>query len=252
MGIILGNHLIDIWKKENPINKNNVINQLNKLIQYHGENTIMEEAINLIANNIDNFIHGKELFQIAKNNILIEILRRAKNNSNEKIGEVLISRLREEKEEIIREKLLKVIEDRINEINDKDITELMKNIKSTEISDIIQKKFLEKLTKIEGEKDQRIKEKQEIISKLQQELANERAKTNIFLLKFSQKDIDDFDAKYENDSNHKSDSKFTKLHFAAKINSKEIGELLISKGAKINAVDINYINIKVLFLINGI
>ena len=33
--------------------------------------------------------------------------------------------------------------------------------------------------------------------------------------KISQKEIDDFNAKSENDSNHKSDSKFTKLHFAA-------------------------------------
>ena len=58
--------------------------------------------------------------------------------------------------------------------------------------------------------------------------------------KISQKEIDDFDAKYENDSNHKSDSKFTRLHFAAMINSKEIGELLISKGADINTEDIIY------------
>ena len=66
MGIILGNHLIDIWKKENPISKNNAINQLNKLIQYHGENMIMEEAINLIANNIDNFIHEKSYTKLEK------------------------------------------------------------------------------------------------------------------------------------------------------------------------------------------
>ena len=70
MGIILGNqHLIDIWKKENPLNKNNAINQLNKLIQYHGKNTMMEEAINLIANNIENFIEEKELYQIGKTNL---------------------------------------------------------------------------------------------------------------------------------------------------------------------------------------
>ena len=159
MGILLGNqHLIDIWKKDNPLSKNNAINQLNKLIRYHVENIIMEEAINLIANYIENFIQEKEWYQIGKNNIniLIEILRRAKNNSNEKIGEVLIERLKEEREEIIREKLLKVIEDRINEINDKDIIELMKIIKSTEISEIIQKKFLENVTKIEKEKDEKI------------------------------------------------------------------------------------------------
>ena len=39
------------------------------------------------------------------------------------------------------------------------------------------------------------------------------------------------------------------LHYAAMGNSKEIGEILISKGADINAKNINYQNIKILFLI---
>ena len=42
------------------------------------------------------------------------------------------------------------------------------------------------------------------------------------------------------------------LHYAAKKNSKDILELLISKGADINAIDIIYLNLKKLFLINGI
>ena len=37
---------------------------------------------------------------------------------------------------------------------------------------------------------------------------------------------------------------------AAEKNSKEIGELLISKGADINAKPIIYLNMKILFLIN--
>ena len=37
----------------------------------------------------------------------------------------------------------------------------------------------------------------------------------------------------------------TPLHNAARYNSKEIGEVLISKGADINAKDINYQNITV-------
>ena len=41
----------------------------------------------------------------------------------------------------------------------------------------------------------------------------------------------------------------TPLHYAAQNNSKEIGELLISKGADINAKDINYQNIRILFWI---
>ena len=42
---------------------------------------------------------------------------------------------------------------------------------------------------------------------------------------------------------------FTPLHCAAEKNSKEIGEILISKGADINAKDIIYLNILILFLI---
>ena len=42
---------------------------------------------------------------------------------------------------------------------------------------------------------------------------------------------------------------FTPLHYAAENNSKEIGEVLISKGADINAKAIIYLNIKILFLI---
>ena len=41
----------------------------------------------------------------------------------------------------------------------------------------------------------------------------------------------------------------TPLHIAAAFNSKEIGELLISKRADINAIDIIYLNIIILFLI---
>ena len=40
------------------------------------------------------------------------------------------------------------------------------------------------------------------------------------------------------------------LHFAAQGNSLWIGEILISKGADINAKDIKYQNIKILLLIN--
>ena len=42
----------------------------------------------------------------------------------------------------------------------------------------------------------------------------------------------------------------TPLHVAAENNLKEIGELLISKGANINAESIIYLNIIILFLIN--
>ena len=41
----------------------------------------------------------------------------------------------------------------------------------------------------------------------------------------------------------------TLLHIAAKNNSKEMGELLILKGADSHVIDIVYLNIKILFLI---
>ena len=41
----------------------------------------------------------------------------------------------------------------------------------------------------------------------------------------------------------------TPLHYAARNNSKEIGELLILKGADINAKAIIYLNILILFFI---
>ena len=41
----------------------------------------------------------------------------------------------------------------------------------------------------------------------------------------------------------------TPLHWAASWNSKEVGEILISKGTDINAKDINYQNIVKLFII---
>jgi len=49
----------------------------------------------------------------------------------------------------------------------------------------------------------------------------------------------EFNNKFENDSNHKDDPKFTKLHFAATIDDVKIGELLISRGEDINAKDSN-------------
>ena len=42
------------------------------------------------------------------------------------------------------------------------------------------------------------------------------------------------------------------LHYAAENNSKEMFEILISKGADINAIDIIYLNILILFLIKVI
>ena len=45
---------------------------------------------------------------------------------------------------------------------------------------------------------------------------------------------------------------WTPLHSAAVFNSKEMLELLISKGADINAIDIIYLNMIILFLINRI
>ena len=50
-------------------------------------------------------------------------------------------------------------------------------------------------------------------------------------------------------NNHIQAKNRTPLHYAAKNNSKEIGEILISKGADINAKNIIYLNIKIFFLL---
>ena len=66
---------------------------------------IKEEAIILIANNnIENFIYEKELYKFEKKNIniLIEILRRAKNNSKEEIRDVFIEHNQEERKRFIQ------------------------------------------------------------------------------------------------------------------------------------------------------
>jgi len=62
----------------------------------------------------------------------------------------------------------------------------------------------------------------------------------------SQQEIDDFNTKYENDSDHRNDQQFTKLHFAAKIDDVKMGEYLISTGANINAKDRYGILIKII------
>ena len=51
-------------------------------------------------------------------------------------------------------------------------------------------------------------------------------------------------------NNIQNQKRLTPLHYSAKYNSKEIGELLISKGADINAKDIIYLNLILLFYIN--
>ena len=62
--------------------------------------------------------------------------------------------------------------------------------------------------------------------------------------------INKFEIDYKQDDIYKKDPTFSLLHYAAKKNSKEIGEILISKGADINAKDNIYLNMKILFLIN--
>ena len=74
---------------------------------------------------------------------------------------------------------------------------------------------------------------------------NEKKKVNI------EKLMKKFEEDWKKDEDYKKDSEhFSLLHFATKKNSKEIVEILISKGADINAEDIIYLNIKILFLIN--
>ena len=71
------------------------------------------------------------------------------------------------------------------------------------------------------------------------------------------KDIEQFNRDYEEykkkeDTKRETDSELTPLHYAGIKNAVEIGEVLISKGADINAEDIIYLNIIILFLIKKI
>jgi len=69
----------------------------------------------------------------------------------------------------------------------------------------------------------------------------------------TQQEIDDFEARYENDSEfpcHKKDSLFTKLHFVAKIDDLKMGLYLISNGADINSKTISVFSIQRVLFIN--
>jgi len=59
-----------------------------------------------------------------------------------------------------------------------------------------------------------------------------------------------FNQEYQQDDSYKNDITYSSLHYATKKNLKEIVEILISKGADINAKDIIYQSLKILFLIN--
>ena len=57
-----------------------------------------------------------------------------------------------------------------------------------------------------------------------------------------------FQKEYEEDDEYKNDPEgFSALHFAAKKNSEEIAEILISRGSDINAKDIIYQRILIVF-----
>jgi len=57
----------------------------------------------------------------------------------------------------------------------------------------------------------------------------------------------DFETLYRTNPKHEKDPKYSKLHFAAKINYSIKGGQLISEGANVNAKDIHFQNLVFIF-----
>ena len=82
------------------------------------------------------------------------------------------------------------------------------------------------------------------------EIQNKKAGIRNLKGDISKEEMKKFEEEYNKDEDFKSVKSFSLLHYAAKKNKKEIGEILISKGADINAKAIIYQIIGILFLIN--
>ena len=103
----------------------------------------------------------------------------------------------------------------------------------------------EKLNHLQKQNKKLIKSQNEQIDQLKKILDTVQISND-----FIQSQINNFDESFENYPFHKDDEKFTKLHYATKIQNQEMLIYLISKRADINAIDIIYLNIIILLLIN--
>ena len=128
------------------------------------------------------------------------------------------------------------------------------NERVTKLNDQITKQSdqITKQQEIMGKQIEQITTQQEQITSINQEL--EFLKKQINQIIQHQNDpkneiLANFHLEYINYPEFKNDSSFSTLHFAAEKNLKKIFEILISKGADINANNIIFQNIKIFFLI---
>ena len=210
MSILLNNKkLIKQWKEENEINQSNAIDYLMIFIKNNAKIEDTNEILNLIGENFEQF-ENQIKFDKIPSYYLSELFKKVKKIESEKdINKYVLQRIQWEKEDKYRKELIKSID--------------MRGLNNDNLKELIEKTKFEDLS-------------EQILSILKN-----------YTLSF-ERDI--FFMKYKKDTNYKKDPKeFSPLHYAAKENYQEIGAILISKGANINAKDIIYQIIIILFLI---
>ena len=225
MSIILDNkELMKRWKKENVIKKENAIDHLMIFIKYKGKMENMAEEIEFIGKHFEE-LENKINIDTIPSEYLCEIFKKVKGiKSEEKIKQYILKRLKEEKNENKRKKLVKSIE--IEGLKNEDIQELIETVKYEDLSEQLFSTIKEKILSII--KDKNVNQK---------EIPNKK-KLNEF----------QFQIEYKQNSYYKKDPNgFSPLHFAALKNYMEIGEILITKGADVNAKDIIVRNMIILF-----
>ena len=274
MSILLNKRdLMKKWRKENQISKENAINNLMIFIQHNGQIEDMEEEIEFISKHLDEMENMKE-FEMIPSEYLSEIFRKAKGiNSEEKIYNFILKRLKEEGGKKNREKLIECIE--LGGLNNKYIKELIENINFEDLSELLFSKIQDKILSSERiqdrnelsspyqhlqeiqvkpteiQKEQKEKEKKNEHQRNDKEEEEEKEfiskeKQIVLLENFNQEYNTQFGSQYHN-------KKFSPLHYAAKINSKLIGEILISEGAYIETTDNNTVfNYKISYVIKAI
>ena len=191
----------------------------------------------IILPNIKDLIQEeKEIFQQKETKEKIENLEKSEKETKEKIENL------EKLEKETKEKQEKL------EKSEKETKEKIENLEKSE------KETKEKQEKSEKETKEKIenlekseKETKEKIEKLEREkLEREKKEKEEILMK-------SFEEEYQKDSNYQNDREgFSRLHFAATKNYKEAGEILVTRGADVNAKDIIYQIIEILFLIKRI
>ena len=136
MSIILDNkELIQKWKEENQINKENVIDCLMTFIKYKGKVENIEEGIKYIGEHYEELKNHLD-FEKIPSEYLCEISRSIKGvKSEETISKYIIERLKNENQDKYRRKLIDSIE--MRGLNNENIKELIENLKYNDLSETL-------------------------------------------------------------------------------------------------------------------